>query len=226
MGACIICLDTSPPPIRSGCACRGDSALAHVHCLAQVAASQQAKRGNQIWKHCQTCQQEFTGAMRAGLAEVWRARVAGQAAESADRLAAEANLAEILLWDEHGKHVEAERRLRDLHKAHIRVFGTGHLETLAVQGNLAYSLSGQDKYPEAEAIVRELLGAYTRLLGAEHPLTLKAANHLGGCLSSQGKYAEAETFQRELLEVRKRVLGAAHASTLATASNLAEQQSE
>ena len=153
---------------------------------------------------------------------MWRARVAGQAAESADRLAAEANLAEILLWDEHGKHVEAERRLRDLHKVHIRVFGTGHLETLAVQGNLAYSLSGQDKYPEAEAIVRELLGAYTRLLGAEHPLTLKAANHLGGCLSSQGKYAEAETFQRELLEVRKRVLGAAHASTLATASNLAD----
>ena len=48
-GACIICLDTSPPPIQSGCACRGDSGLAHIACLVQAAASQQAQRGNGVW---------------------------------------------------------------------------------------------------------------------------------------------------------------------------------
>jgi hypothetical protein len=31
-GACVICLDASPPPIQSGCACRGDSGLAHIAC--------------------------------------------------------------------------------------------------------------------------------------------------------------------------------------------------
>ena len=36
-GACIICLDTSPPPIQSGCACRGDSGLAHIACQCIVA---------------------------------------------------------------------------------------------------------------------------------------------------------------------------------------------
>ncbi len=60
-GACIICLDTSPPPIQSGCACRGDSG----------------------------CKQHYTGAMQTGLAEAWRSRVAGQAAESTERLALE-----------------------------------------------------------------------------------------------------------------------------------------
>ena len=35
-GACYICLDTSPPPIQSGCACRGGSGLAHIACLARA----------------------------------------------------------------------------------------------------------------------------------------------------------------------------------------------
>jgi len=48
--ACIICLDTSPPPIQSGCACRGDSGLAHIACLVRAAASQQAQRGSDAWR--------------------------------------------------------------------------------------------------------------------------------------------------------------------------------
>ena len=92
-GACIICLDTSPPPIQSGCACRQDSGLAHIACLVRAAASQQAQRGGDVWQKCQTCKQRYTGAMQTGLAEAWRSRVAGQAAESAERLQAESNLA-------------------------------------------------------------------------------------------------------------------------------------
>ena len=92
-GACIICLDTSPPPIQSGCACRGDSGLTHIACLVQAAASQQARRGSDVWQQCQTCKQGYTGAMQRGLAEAWRSRVAGQAAESDERLNAESNLA-------------------------------------------------------------------------------------------------------------------------------------
>ena len=96
-GACIICLDTSPPPIQSGCACRGDSGLAHIDCRVRAAASQQAQRGSDAWRQCQTCKQDYTGAMPPGLAEAWRSRVAGRAAESDERLAAEENLALSLL---------------------------------------------------------------------------------------------------------------------------------
>ena len=104
-GACIICLDTSPPPIQSGCACRGDSGLAHIACLVQAAASQQARRGNgvwatAVWRQCQTCKQDYTGAMQTGLAEAWQSRVAGEAAEDSERLEAEIHLAVLLVFSQ------------------------------------------------------------------------------------------------------------------------------
>jgi hypothetical protein len=67
-GECTICLNTSPPPIQSGCACRGDGGLAHIVCRVHAAESQQAQRGNTVWWECQTCEQDHTGAMRTGLA--------------------------------------------------------------------------------------------------------------------------------------------------------------
>ena len=54
---CIVCLDSDPPPIQSGCACRSDSGLAHVDCLIAKAVSQQAHRGNKMRTECQTCGQ-------------------------------------------------------------------------------------------------------------------------------------------------------------------------
>ncbi len=37
---CIVCLDSDPPPIQSGCACRSDTGLAHVGCLVEKAVAQ------------------------------------------------------------------------------------------------------------------------------------------------------------------------------------------
>ncbi len=132
--ACIICLDASPPPIQSGCACRGDGGLAHVDCLVQLAASQQAHRGREVWRRCRTCEQDFMGAMRTGLAEAWRSRVANQAAESLERLAAEGNLAVSLLHQ--GELAHAERMLRALHEVQMRVLGAEHSDTLTSANNL------------------------------------------------------------------------------------------
>jgi tetratricopeptide (TPR) repeat protein len=222
-GACIICLDTSPPPIQSGCACRGDSGLAHIACLVQAAASQQARRGNGVWRQCQTCKQDYTGAMQTGLAEAWRSRVTRQAAENTERLEAESNLAVSLLHQ--GRAVEAEPMLRKLHEVEMRMYGAEHPNTLASAGNLAMSLSRQGKHADAERIQREVLGVRKRVLGAEDPETLTSANNLAMSLSRQGKHAEAERIQREVLEVQKRVLGAEHPSTLTSANNLASSLS-
>ena len=125
-GACIICLDTSPPPIQSGCACRGDSGLAHIACLVRAAT------GSGVWHQCPTCKQRYTGAMQTGLAEAWRLRVAGQAAESDERLAAESNLASSLVHQ--GRAVEAEPMFRRLHEVEMRVLGAEHRNTLATAG--------------------------------------------------------------------------------------------
>ena len=63
MCACIVCLDSDPPPIQSGCACRSDTGLAHVGCLIEKAVAQQPHRGNAVWWECQTCGQQLTGAI-------------------------------------------------------------------------------------------------------------------------------------------------------------------
>ena len=217
--ACIICLETSPPPNQSGCACRGDGGLAHIDCRIRAAASQQAQRGDEVWWQCQTCKHDFTGAMRTGLAVSWRSRVAGQAPESSERLGAECNLAQALIGQ--GKYAQAEPMLLELRRVEMRVLGFLHPKTLATNVNLASALSYQGKNAEAERIERDVLAVQMRVLGAEHPETLTTMSNLALSISGQGKDAEAEQIQRELLEVQKRVLGAEHPETLKTASNLA-----
>ena len=59
---CIVCLrvDSDPPPIQSGCACRSDTGLGHVGCLIERAVAQQPQRGSAVWWECQTRGQQFT----------------------------------------------------------------------------------------------------------------------------------------------------------------------
>ena len=60
---CHICLESSPPPMQSGCACRGAAGLAHVGCRVRAARALQEDKGWQVWWECQTCLQDFTGGM-------------------------------------------------------------------------------------------------------------------------------------------------------------------
>ena len=161
--ACIICLDSDPPPIQSGCACRSDTGLAHVGCLIEKAVAQQPHRGNKAWWVCQTCGQQFTGAMQTGLAEAWWSRVCDEAEESEERLAAAHNLGNAR--DKDGKYADAERINREVLGVERRVLGEEHPETLTTASNLAQSLSKQGKHAEAERINREVLGARRRVLG-------------------------------------------------------------
>ena len=119
-GACFICLDTSPPPVQCGCACRGDSGLAHVGCLVQAAESREANGGGKGgWRACRTCKNKFTGAVSIGLAEAQWLRVRDQPAESNDRLYAASILASSLF--EQGKYEEAAQMQRELLEVQRRV---------------------------------------------------------------------------------------------------------
>jgi hypothetical protein len=223
-GTCYICYESQPPPIQSGCACRDEAGFVHIECMVQVAVSQVGHRGNVGWKKCHTCKQDFTGAMRTGLAEAWWARVRDAAEESAERLSAAYNLGQALYGD--GKYGEAERMFREVHGIRMRVLGPEHPETLGCAHEIALCLSRQGKHAKAEQINREVLAVEKRVLGPEHPSTLTSANNLAGSLSGQGKDAAAEQIRREVLAVQKRVLGPEHPSTLTSAANLAGSLSD
>ena len=85
---CVICLDSTPPLIQSGCACRGDAGLAHVACRVKAAEWQAAENKSKAWTRCQTCKQKFTGSMQLGLAEARWSKVQGQPKQDRERLEA------------------------------------------------------------------------------------------------------------------------------------------
>ena len=218
---CTICLDTGPPPIQKGCACRGDAGLAHVDCLVHAAVSQQAQRDMSVWWRCQTCNHDFTGAMLIGLANAWVTKAA--IGNGTANLPAKTHLAKSLCSV--GKYAEAEPVLREMHALLMRAVGAESESALAVAYDLAQSLSGQRKYVDSERLLREVLGVQNRVLGAEHTRTLSTVNALALSLLGQERHTEAEVITRKLLEVRTRVLGAEHHNTLTAAHNVASSLS-
>jgi hypothetical protein len=220
VGACTICLDSEPPPIQSGCACRGDAGLAHVECRAEAAAHRTAHASNRGgWWKCGTCGQDFTGAMQLGLAEALWSSAQRLPEENDDRLSAAMTLANALLAQ--GKYAKAVSMYRDVLVVQKRVLGPEHRNTLSTTTNLVNALNSQGKCAEAETMNRELLVVQKRVLGPNHPDTLTSTMNLATALRSQGKCAEAETMYREVLVVQQRVLGPEHPNTLSTANNLA-----
>ena len=215
--ACFICLESDPPPIRSGCTCRGSYTYLHIECLKESRGF--SPDGRKAWRRCRLCLQEFTGAARLALAELWWSQVETQGVESTERLAAESNLASALVDTD--RVCEAELMLRKLGEAQKCVLGSEHPDTLETAASLAMALTNQGKYAEAERIIRAMLGVHTRVRGAEHPNTLKAASHLATPLAGQGKFAEAERISRAVLEAQTRILGPSHLDTFQTASRLA-----
>ena len=218
---CIICYASVPPPIQSGCACRSDSGLAHVDCLIEKAVSQQARRGTEAWRECQTCEQRFTGAMATGLGEAWWSRVCDQAEESQERLCAAHCLAECRRLDgQYAEAVQIQRKVLDVMR---RVKGEEHPDTLSSAANLATALThaGPGEVADAERINRLVHGLRRRVLGEEHPDTLAAAHNLATSLALQGKHSAAERMKREVLDVSRRVKGEEHPDTLSAAYGLA-----
>ena len=115
---CIICLNEDPPPIQSGCACRGNAGLAHVACRAEAAvhsvASSMTFKG---WWECATCLRDFTGAMQMGLALTWWSHAQRLPKQSLDYDSNEWDCAAsqlCLALNSHGKSAETVLIAREL----------------------------------------------------------------------------------------------------------------
>ena len=112
---CLICYEANPPPIQSGCACRGPAGLAHLACRVLAAQARvQAALSSRWWFTCQTCEQMFTGTMCIGLANAWWSQVRDRAKEDPERLKAAGNLASSL--SPQGKHAQAEEMQRSVRR--------------------------------------------------------------------------------------------------------------
>ena len=182
---CHICLESSPPPMQSGCACRGAAGLAHVGCRVRAARALQKDKGWQVWWECQTCLQDFTGGMSAGLANAVWSEVRDHAEEEDERLVAASILAASL--DAQGKHAEAEQMGREVSAVQTRVLGAEHHDTRKTADILARFLSEQGGHAEG------LAGAATKARGG-------AEMGKGGNGAAVGEAAESEEHA-----VRKRV---------------------
>ena len=222
---CTICLDggDDPVPIQRGCACRGDAGLAHVACLAEVAA-RKATGVHEGWFACPTCGQQYTGAMFLGLQRALVHRLRTRPRHDYDRLVAEGNLGNALRTA--GELAEAADVLARVLAVLKRAHGEDDVNTLNTASNLGITYQQHGRLAEAEELQVWVLDANARLRGKEHPRTLNATTNLANTYSKQGKLAEAEELQVAVLEARKRRQGEEHTATLNAAGNLARTYSQ
>lgn len=217
---CFICLDpdADEEPIRSGCGCRSDGAIAHISCRAKNAVAQQDERGFAAWAKCQTCGQNFTGPMRTGLGEAMM-RLHPQTEGSLWQLLAAQNLADCRCIA--GRYEEAERLNRAALDAFRARLGDESILTQISAHRLAETLSHRGNHAGAERIQRMLLVASERARGKEDFMTQAHAEHLALALLAQGRPKEAAGMLQDVLAVKTRLCGEKAATTLRTQMHLA-----
>ena len=230
MASCIICLDSDPPPMHTGCACRGSVGNAHVACLAQAATWSKREAG---WYECQTCKCVYTGAVGIALADIRWSQVQNVRHSEAWLDAANTRAASLA---DRGAYAESEALFREMVDVQRIALGDEHPHTLDSLDCLGKALCALDKHAEAERIKRELLRAHTDALGPDHPTTRKAACSLKRCICSAvavrakaerdpakqaALRAECVLLASEVLAETTRVYGEHHAATRVAAGDVA-----
>ena len=220
---CVICLEHDSKLILLGCACRGDSGYGHLACRIK-AAKTKGVRDYRAWDTCPTCKQEYTGAMRMGLARSLVAETGSLRRDDDARLNAYHNLANTLKVS--GQCGEAVRILREILAITKTKYGAKDRRTLCTAMSLANVHNQSGQLEEAIVIYRENLKLKKEVLGPKHANTLTTEMNLAIALKQSGQLKETIVIYRENLKLRKEVLGPKHADTLDTAYNLANALSE
>ena len=218
---CVICLESDPPPIQSGCACRGVAGLAHPACRARAAAAQEGARGSRVWRECQTCRQPFAGSMARGLAEAWCAHTSALARTSVEQGTARSYLARALYDEE--KYEEADLALVAAHTASRQALGDEHPETLSLAWNLAFlRLGGTGTADSAERIMRDIRRAARDVEDEELRvlLGLLADTGIGACHLVRGAHEDAARELGAAYAAQRRILGSSHSLTVSTEQQL------
>jgi tetratricopeptide (TPR) repeat protein len=226
-GTCIICLEEDPPPIQSGCACRGDAGLAHIACRISAAEHKQSS-GDSVegWQKCPTCHQIFMGAMGLGLAEELFRRSKGKLDRVGEWFSAAEILSNALLTA--GEFVRAEavccETFSETKRVGINILeysigGSSVMSRLSL--GLGHAMSNQGKHSLAEPIYRLVLNECEQQFGTDDWRTLTAGTALGNCLRAQDKHAEAAVILKDVFVRTTRALGPEDVNTLDSGDSLA-----
>jgi tetratricopeptide (TPR) repeat protein len=208
-GECVLCLDRDPPPIQSGCACRGEAGLAHPACRVDAAVAQREHRGPIVWGECLTCRQPFTGAMKRHLSRAFRER----ARTVAERAMSLTSIGYCLVQDGRWREarVELERALEefDASAAQPRSHGFDaeeqYFQYLAsAESAFAEVLGALGEREEAVSRLRAALQRSRAAVGPEADATLGLVTNLGTLLLTVARPRrplEAEDLARQQLVV-------------------------
>jgi tetratricopeptide (TPR) repeat protein len=203
--ACYVCYE--PDAIRCGCACRGDGAYAHVECIARIA--ELGPVDGSRWRTCATCKTEYTGPLRARLAEIRYERAATLDESDDLRVDATSCYAWSLVVDE--RYEEAERITR----RQLEV-----VDCVRARHNLAACAFGQGRVAEARDMYERLYDEHARE-GEDELGALCAKENLARCRMRLGETARAVCMYREVFEAHGRIHGAVHPRTIDAQARLA-----
>lgn len=185
-GCCFVCMESEPPPIQFGCACRSDTGLIHTGCaIAAAKARAEAKRTEDAWLACATCGEEPTGPMRIALSEArvgWSVQFGSAALARAHMHLARTRIVE-------GQFNQAEAMLPAL-RAEARGEGTSSMLTVTAE-----CLKDRGQYAEAEAIYRELVSSLPR----SSYESMCTRSNLARLLLDMGLTVESRALQEEVV---------------------------
>jgi tetratricopeptide (TPR) repeat protein len=91
--------------------------------------------------------------------------------------------------------------------AYEQLYGTEHLATLMVKGNLAAQLKNAGRSEEARMLFEEVIAAIERQMGRDHLRLLGPYDNLGRTLGDLGHYRESEAAIRHSIEIGEKHLG-------------------
>ena len=211
---CFICLETAPPPILFGCACR--THFVHSECAITRA---KLELGQHAWHTCALCKQAATGRMRTHLADAWVSWLMGREGVDKPKHEARLHLARTHIVD--GRYADAERIIAE-EKRRLGLLGIACPVLYPFLGALmsadAECLKFQGRYAESECIYRKLIASIADESSYEWHC---ARSGLAQVFLEMGRSSEAAATNQEVFDATRGVLPDESAQMMAYAGNLA-----
>ena len=126
-----------------------------------------------------------------------------------------------LLYDQLGRHQDAEHLLERALVIREEFFGVEHPITAESYNYLAVNMSLQGRYLQAEKLYKRAIDIREKVLGLEHIDVAESYNDLAVNMSRYGRYQKAELFYIRALKLREKLLGLDHPLTASSVSGLA-----
>ena len=146
--------------MHGGCGCRGSAGFAHMRCLVEA-----AEHNPDSWTDCQTCKNEYTGAVELRLAREHDERAHDGRAhdERLSTMDTKHNLGAALTGM--GHFAEARAVYEEVVAQRTKKQGRMHVETLVSKGQLALLLQSTGAQEEARQLFQEVVAEQTAQLG-------------------------------------------------------------